>query len=178
MSRFPSHSIARPKRLAMLTSLAFTLAGCASFTPDGGMAPVKGRVAAELGKDTVKITSPAEAAQAKARVAVLLAKPLTADSAVQIALLNNRGLQAEYNTLGISEAAYVAAYCRRTGREGIPHLDFYIAFNLFRLAGILHGIRGRMIRGNAASAHAAEMVRRLEPLAELAWAQAKRAGAR
>jgi hypothetical protein len=35
-----------------------------------------------------------------------------------------------------------------------------------------------MIRGNAASAHAAEMVRRLEPLADLAWAQAERAGAR
>jgi aminoglycoside phosphotransferase (APT) family kinase protein len=76
------------------------------------------------------------------------------------------------------EAACVAAYCRRTGRDGIEHLDFYIAFNLFRLAGILHGIKGRMIRGNAASAHAAEMVRRLEPLADLAWAQAERAGAR
>lgn len=109
MSRPLSNPIARPKRLAVLTSLAFTLAGCASFTPDGGMTPVKGRVASELGKDAIKITSPAEAAQARARVAILLARPLTADSAVQIALLNNRGLQAEYNTLGISEVAYVAA---------------------------------------------------------------------
>ena len=77
-----------------------------------------------------------------------------------------------------SEADYVAAYCRRTGRSGIPDLDFYMAFNLFRLAGIVHGIKGRMLRGTASSAHAGEMVERLEPLAELAWVQAVKAGAR
>jgi aminoglycoside phosphotransferase (APT) family kinase protein len=76
-----------------------------------------------------------------------------------------------------SEADYVAAYCRRTGRDGIADLDFYMAFNLFRLAGIVHGIKGRLVRGTAASAHAAEMAERLEPLAELAWAQALKAGA-
>ncbi|HEY0627458.1 MAG TPA: phosphotransferase [Allosphingosinicella sp.] len=76
-----------------------------------------------------------------------------------------------------AEADYVAAYCRRTGREGIPDLDFYIAFNMFRLAAILHGIKGRLARGTAASAHAAKMVEGLEPLADLAWAQAKLAGA-
>jgi aminoglycoside phosphotransferase (APT) family kinase protein len=76
-----------------------------------------------------------------------------------------------------SEQDYVAAYCRRTGRDGIPDLDFYMAFNLFRLAGIVHGIKGRLVRGTAASAHAAEMVKRLEPLAELGWAQALKAGA-
>jgi hypothetical protein len=52
-----------------------------------------------------------------------------------------------------------------------------MAFNLFRLAGILHGIKGRIARGTAASAHAGEMAKRLEPLAELAWAQAQKAGA-
>jgi aminoglycoside phosphotransferase (APT) family kinase protein len=76
------------------------------------------------------------------------------------------------------EAAYVAAYCRRTGRDGIADLDFYLAFNLFRLAGIVHGIKGRLARGTAASAHAAAMVAMLEPLADLAWAQARKAGAR
>ena len=45
----------------------------------------------------------------------------------------------------------------RTGRDGIPDLDFYMAFNLFRLAGIVHGIKGRVVRGTASSAHAAEM---------------------
>ena len=77
-----------------------------------------------------------------------------------------------------SEAEYVAAYCRRTGRDGIPHLDFYMAFNMFRLAAILHGIKGRLARGTAASAHADKMAQAVEPLAELAWAQARTASAR
>jgi aminoglycoside phosphotransferase (APT) family kinase protein len=76
-----------------------------------------------------------------------------------------------------SEQDYVDAYCGRTGREGIPNLDFYIAFNMFRLAAIIHGIKGRLARGTAASAHADKMVSRLDGLAELAWAQAQRAGA-
>lgn len=77
-----------------------------------------------------------------------------------------------------SEAEYVSAYCRRTGRDGIPHLDFYIAFNLFRLSAIVHGIKGRLARGTAASAHADKMAASLEGLADLAWEQAERAGAR
>jgi len=78
--------------------------------------------------------------------------------------------------LGIpSEDEYVAAYCRRTGRDRLPNKDYLIVFCLFRLAGILHGIKGRLARGTASSAHAAEMVERLEPLADLAWAEAERA---
>jgi aminoglycoside phosphotransferase (APT) family kinase protein len=76
-----------------------------------------------------------------------------------------------------NEAEYIAAYCTRTGRAGIPDIDFYMAFNMFRLAAIIHGIKGRIARGTAASAHAGSMAARLEPLAELAWAQAMRAGA-
>jgi aminoglycoside phosphotransferase (APT) family kinase protein len=71
-----------------------------------------------------------------------------------------------------SEANYVAAYCRRTGRAGIPKLDFYVAFNMFRFAAIIHGIKGRMLRGSAASPHAAELVKSLPMIAELAWQQA------
>ena len=73
------------------------------------------------------------------------------------------------------EAACVAAYCQRTGRDGIPDLDFYIAFNLFKLAAVLHGIKGRVLRGTAASARARQYAAKVEPLAELAWAQAERA---
>ena len=76
-----------------------------------------------------------------------------------------------------SEDDYVAAYCARTGRDGIADLDFYMAFNLFRLAGIVHGIKGRVVRGTATSAHAAATAASLETLAELAWAQAVKAGA-
>ena len=74
-----------------------------------------------------------------------------------------------------SEDEYVAAYCRRTGRGHLPNKDYLIVFCLFRLAAIVHGIKGRLVRGNASSAHAAQMVERLEPLAELAWSEAERA---
>lgn len=78
--------------------------------------------------------------------------------------------------LGIpSEDEYVAAYCAHTGRSELPDLDYLMVFVMFRLAAILHGIKGRVARGNASSAHATEMIGRLEPLAELAWAQAEAA---
>ena len=90
-----------------------------------------------------------------------------------VAGLNGRDLDA----LGIpSEEEYVADYCRRTGRpDGIPNLDFYLAYNMFRLAGIIHGIRGRVVRGTAASAHAVATSERLQPMADLAWQQALKA---
>ena len=69
-----------------------------------------------------------------------------------------------------SEAGYVADYCRRTGRTGIPAWNFYLAFNMFRLAAILHGIKGRLLRGNASSASAAERAEHYPRLAALARA--------
>jgi len=75
---------------------------------------------------------------------------------------------ADLAALGIpSEADYVAAYCRRTGRASIPSYTFYIAFNFFRLAAIFHGIKGRVIRGTAASAHARERAKSFPRLARL-----------
>ncbi|WP_284465841.1 TolC family protein, partial [Diaphorobacter nitroreducens] len=82
-------------------------AGCAKFTEDGGMAPVTDSVRKETGRDAVKLSSPEDMRRARERVQTLLAEPLTEDTAVQVALLNNRGLQAAYNDLGISEAEYV-----------------------------------------------------------------------
>jgi aminoglycoside phosphotransferase (APT) family kinase protein len=83
----------------------------------------------------------------------------------------------ELEPLGIPpEEDYVAAYCRRTGRDGLPNRDYLVVFNLFRLAAILHGIRGRTARGTASSSHAIETASKLEPLAELAWAEAQKAG--
>lgn len=73
-----------------------------------------------------------------------------------------------------SEAEYVASYCRRTGRQGINDLDFYVAFNMFRLAAIFHGIKGRLKRGTAASARASEYAAGVEWMAALAWRQAQR----
>jgi aminoglycoside phosphotransferase (APT) family kinase protein len=66
------------------------------------------------------------------------------------------------------EADYIAAYCARTGRSSIPNWDFYLAFNLFRLAAIFHGIKGRVIRGTASSAQAAQRAAHFPELAKLA----------
>jgi aminoglycoside phosphotransferase (APT) family kinase protein len=80
---------------------------------------------------------------------------------------------ADLNALNIpTEEEYVAAYCRRTGRDVIPSYAFYIAFNVFRLAAIFHGIKGRVIRGTASSAQAAERAEAFPELARIAWRQA------
>ena len=70
-----------------------------------------------------------------------------------------------------SESDYVARYCERSGREGMEHRDFYAAYNLFRLAAILQGIAGRVRDGTAASTHAADAARAVEPLANLGWSR-------
>lgn len=85
---------------------------------------------------------------------------------------------ADLQSLNIpSEADYLAAYCARVGIDGMPGYDFYIAFNFFRLAAIFHGIKGRAARGAAASTQARERAEVLPELAQLAWAQARQAGA-
>ncbi|NOW48011.1 aminoglycoside phosphotransferase (APT) family kinase protein [Novosphingobium sp. SG751A] len=63
---------------------------------------------------------------------------------------------------------YIAAYCRRTGRGSIDHWNFYLAFNYFRLAAIFHGIKGRVLRGNASNAQAAQRAQAFPRLARLA----------
>jgi len=78
--------------------------------------------------------------------------------------------------LGIpSESQYLASYCARTGREGIAHWDFYLAYNLFRIAAILQGVMKRALEGTASSAQALEAGRRAGPLAELGWKYAEKA---
>jgi aminoglycoside phosphotransferase (APT) family kinase protein len=79
--------------------------------------------------------------------------------------------------LGIpGEREYVERYCRRTGRGEVPasHWDFYMAYNLFRIAAILQGIRKRVLEGTAASAHAADAGQRARPMAELGWQQVEK----
>jgi aminoglycoside phosphotransferase (APT) family kinase protein len=83
----------------------------------------------------------------------------------------------DFEELGIpAEQDYVAAYCQRTGRATLPRLDYLMVFVMFRLAAICHGIRGRLARGSASSAHAEATAALTEPLAELALAQIKSAG--
>ena len=80
-------------------------------------------------------------------------------------------------SLGIpSEKEYVAKYCERTGRRAIDpsHWDFYLAYNLFRIAAILQGIMKRVVDGTAASVHARDAGMRARPMAELGWKQAEK----
>jgi aminoglycoside phosphotransferase (APT) family kinase protein len=88
----------------------------------------------------------------------------------------NRGIRGlDLQALGIpSEEEYVAAYCRRTGRAGIANWDYYMAYNMFRLAGICQGIMGRVVDGTAVSERAAETGKRARPLAEAAWRQVEK----
>ncbi|HKT19517.1 MAG TPA: phosphotransferase [Stellaceae bacterium] len=75
-------------------------------------------------------------------------------------------------TLGIpTEAEGCALYRRRTGRDSLPHWNFYIAFNMFRLAAILQGIMGRIREGTAASQRALDSGRRARAIAEAGWQQ-------
>ena len=78
----------------------------------------------------------------------------------------------DLKALGIpSEQEYIEAYCRRTGRSGIDNWDYYLAFNMFRLAAILQGIAKRVRDGTAASRSAEEAGSGAYDLAKLAWAQ-------
>ena len=111
----------RPPRLrllALLTSAA-VLGGCASFSPDGGFSVIEKTARDRLGKDLQWARTDADRDRIDQRVAELLARPLTMDDAVQVALLNNRGLQASYAELGITEAERVQA-----GRLPNPGFSF------------------------------------------------------
>ena len=77
--------------------------------------------------------------------------------------------------LGIPDfQAYVASYCHRTGRPGIENFEYYLAYNLFRMAGILQGIMKRVVDGTAASEQAVAMGKASRPLAELGWKVAEK----
>src|SRR6476619_237978 len=81
-------------RLAVLIAAAASLGACRTFSPDGGMEMVAAVAGTGLHKDVVQIRSAEDAAAVRVRVAKLLHRPLGADAAVQIALLNNLGQQA------------------------------------------------------------------------------------
>lgn len=84
-----------------------------------------------------------------------------------------------FQELGLPTLEHITdRYCARTGRDGLPELHWYFAYNLFRLVGIGQGIKKRLLEGNASSPGAAEAIESLVPLAQTAWAEARKAGAR
>ena len=104
-------------RAGILAVVVLLLSGCAAFSPDGGIDAVRQTVRENIAAEVVASRTPADRDAVAARVAELLATPLRVEDAVQIALMNNRGVQASLDELGIAEAARVGA-----GRLPNPHV--------------------------------------------------------
>ena len=131
-------------RTAITLLAAAWLTGCASFSPDAGFGTVEQVTQQRLGKDLRWSRSADDQAAIDERVTSLLAQPLSADAAVQLALLNNRGLQASLQELGIGEAERVQAgrlpnpglSVGRLTRGGEVELERGLHFNLARLLAL------------------------------------------
>jgi outer membrane protein TolC len=128
-------------KLTATAAAVLLLAGCASFSPDGGAAKVSELTRERTGQPVSIQRSDADRDAASTRVAELLRQPLTAETAVEIALLNNRGLQANFAELGIAEADRVRAgrlpnpslsFGRLSG-HGATEIDRSVVFNLLDL---------------------------------------------
>jgi len=82
----------------------------------------------------------------------------------------------DLDALGIpGEPDYIRSYCARCGRGAIANWNFYLAYNLFRIAAILQGVAKRALEGTASSAQARDAGSRARPLAELGWQYAEKA---
>ena len=131
-------------RAALALFVATALGGCASFSPGGGFASVEQTARDRIGKDLRWSRTAADQDVIEQRVAELLAKPLSADDAVQVALLKNRGLQATFQDLGIGEAELVQAgrlpnpgfSFGRSSRGDEREIDRGLHFNLARLLAL------------------------------------------
>jgi outer membrane protein TolC len=115
--RTPARAL--PRLGGAVAAAVVALAGCASFSPDGGTGPVSDLTRERTGQAITVQRTDAEVGAAAVRVAALLGRTLTAESAVEIALLHNRELQANFTHLGIAEAERV-----RAGRPANPTFSF------------------------------------------------------
>jgi outer membrane protein TolC len=129
-------------RLTAAAAAAMFLAGCASFSPDGGFDRVSELTKERTGQTPTYQRSAQDADSARARVDELLNQSLTAESAVEVAFLNNRGLQASLNSLGIAESELVRAgrlanplfsFGRMREGHGIVEIERSVVFNVLGL---------------------------------------------
>ena len=97
------------KNTILALAISLVVAGCTTFSDDGGFRAVEVTAKDRLDKDVKWIRTEGDADSLKGTLTKLLAAPLSVDDAVQIALLNNRGLQAIYAELAIAEADLVQA---------------------------------------------------------------------
>lgn len=118
-AQYGSQSAGRQRTALLAAAAATLLAGCATFSADGGFGAVKPVAAQRLGKELQWAKSDRDRDAIRQAVRERLLQPLSLDDAVQVALLNNRGLQATYAELGIAEADLVQA-----GRLSNPSFMF------------------------------------------------------
>ncbi|MDH5211539.1 MAG: TolC family protein [Betaproteobacteria bacterium] len=163
-------------RRLIMVSVVF-LAGCATFSEDGGFDRVE-KAVAERGAGRAQWVRTEEAANSvRARVKELLGQPLSAEGAVQIALLNNPGLQARYADLGIAEADLVQAsrwsgpklsFARLTRGDEIER-ETSVFFDVLGLLSIPLSTKAQEKRFAAAQHRASEEALNLALAARKAW---------
>lgn len=171
---------ARPTVAASAAAL-LALAGCASFSPEGGMDTVAGLTRERTGHTVLMQREAADADTAAARSAELLREPLGPDGAVELALLNNRGLQARLQQLGIAEAELVQAgrlrnpvvgFGRMALGGGAVEIDRSVMFDLLELLTLPAAQRLQRGRFEAAQLEAAAEAVRLAADTRRAFFQA------
>lgn len=159
----------------LLVIAALSMSGCAAFSPDGGMTDVSDLTSRTINKDVAFVRSAEGAAAVDARVRQLLSRTLSVDSAVQIALLNNKGLQAAYNELALAETDLVEqslppnpvfAVSRITG-NGASEIERQVVGDILALATLpfrsdiaRDRFRGAQLRAALATLRLAADVRR------------------
>ena len=173
LGRTPSRMVdkvgRRLRAAASIAGLGLSLGGCVGFSPDAGLGPARGYAALDLKKDVVKVADDEGALAADGRAALLLRRTLTPDTAVQVALLKNRGLQAAFSDLGVSEAQFVLATLppvprltlSRTGGDFTLEIERSVVASLFELATLPARIPIARDRFRAEQYRAAEQVLRL-----------------
>jgi outer membrane protein TolC len=149
------------RAFALLAMLA--LAGCASTGPDGGFAEVSTAVTSRTGAETKWIRSEQDAELVRKRVKELLAKPVASADAVQLALINNPGLQASYAELGIAAGDLLSVVLpnphlsyMRVRRGGEYETETIVSFNLLSLVTVPLAMQAQQQRFEAAQQRAAE----------------------
>ncbi|MBR0816105.1 TolC family protein [Bradyrhizobium diazoefficiens] len=159
----------------LLVIAALSMSGCAAFSPDGGMTDVSDLTSRTINKDVAFVRSAEGAAAVDSRVRQLLSRTLSVDAAVQIALLNNKGLQAAYNELALAETELVEqslpanpvfAVSRITG-NGASEIERQVVGDILALATLpfrseiaRERFRGAQLRAALATLRHASDVRR------------------
>lgn len=134
----------RGLKLPSVVAVVMLLGGCITLSRDGGFGAVASLAKERLTKDAQWVRSASDADGVHASVKNLLTQPLTVDNAIQVALLNNRGLQATYAELGIAEADLVQAnrlrnplfgYTNVRG-DGVNKIERSLGFDLLQFLTI------------------------------------------